>query len=447
MHVDGFRFDLPRRSPAPATRSTCAAHLLDRDRPGPGAAPREADRRAVGRVDGRLPGRRVPAAVGGVERPVTATTIRDFWRGRHSGGIRDVASRLAGSSDLYADDGRSPYASVNFVTAHDGFTRARPGHLRAQAQRGQRRGQPRRHRQQPVVEPRRRGRDRRPGDRRAAPPAGRQHDGHAVPVQRRPDDHRRRRARPHPARQQQRLLPGQRDLVGRLAARRRVARRLRDHQGRAPAAPRAPGAAAAALLRGPARRSRGGPKDLAWLHPDGPRDDRATTGTTTRCTRSACSSPATRCAPPARAASSSVDKSFLLWFNAGARAGRRHAARERLGRRRRGRALHRPDAAVGTPVKAGDLGSRLRSRDVEPRSREPCSAELRRRPDQSAVRRRRRVLRPGSAARSGVGQGDHAELGGRGQQVVARDAPGPCSRTAPVRSSATSPSKRCRPPS
>ena len=47
--------------------------------------------------------------------------IRDFWRG-HSSGIRTVATRLAGSSDLYADDGRSPYASVNFVTAHDGFT-------------------------------------------------------------------------------------------------------------------------------------------------------------------------------------------------------------------------------------------------------------------------------------------------------------------------------------
>ncbi len=48
-------------------------------------------------------------------------TMRDFWRG-HSDGVRTVATRLAGSSDLYADDGRSPYASVNFVTAHDGFT-------------------------------------------------------------------------------------------------------------------------------------------------------------------------------------------------------------------------------------------------------------------------------------------------------------------------------------
>jgi glycogen operon protein len=48
-------------------------------------------------------------------------TMRDFWRG-HTSGVRTVATRLAGSSDLYADDGRSPYASVNFVTAHDGFT-------------------------------------------------------------------------------------------------------------------------------------------------------------------------------------------------------------------------------------------------------------------------------------------------------------------------------------
>src|SRR3546814_6171507 len=46
-------------------------------------------------------------------------TIRDFWRGA-SDGIRTVATRLAGSSDLYADDGRSPYSTVTFLTAHDG---------------------------------------------------------------------------------------------------------------------------------------------------------------------------------------------------------------------------------------------------------------------------------------------------------------------------------------
>ncbi len=46
--------------------------------------------------------------------------VRDFWRGH--GGIGEVASRLTGSSDLYAISGRRPWASVNFVTAHDGFT-------------------------------------------------------------------------------------------------------------------------------------------------------------------------------------------------------------------------------------------------------------------------------------------------------------------------------------
>jgi isoamylase len=46
--------------------------------------------------------------------------VRDFWRGH--GGIGEVASRLTGSSDIYAASGRRPWASINFVTAHDGFT-------------------------------------------------------------------------------------------------------------------------------------------------------------------------------------------------------------------------------------------------------------------------------------------------------------------------------------
>jgi glycogen operon protein len=48
-------------------------------------------------------------------------TIRDFWRGQ-SATLPEFASRITGSSDLYASDGRHPVASVNFVTAHDGFT-------------------------------------------------------------------------------------------------------------------------------------------------------------------------------------------------------------------------------------------------------------------------------------------------------------------------------------
>ena len=47
--------------------------------------------------------------------------VRRFWKG-HAGTLGEFASRLTGSSDLYADDGRHPNASVNFVTAHDGFT-------------------------------------------------------------------------------------------------------------------------------------------------------------------------------------------------------------------------------------------------------------------------------------------------------------------------------------
>jgi len=50
-------------------------------------------------------------------------TVRDFWRGQ-SATIPEFASRITGSSDLYESSGRRPIASVNFVTAHDGFTLA-----------------------------------------------------------------------------------------------------------------------------------------------------------------------------------------------------------------------------------------------------------------------------------------------------------------------------------
>jgi glycogen operon protein len=46
--------------------------------------------------------------------------VRDFWRGRV--GVRELAYRLSGSEDLYAFNTRRPWASLNFITAHDGFT-------------------------------------------------------------------------------------------------------------------------------------------------------------------------------------------------------------------------------------------------------------------------------------------------------------------------------------
>ncbi|HEX8780065.1 MAG TPA: glycogen debranching protein GlgX [Nocardioides sp.] len=47
-------------------------------------------------------------------------TVRDFWRGEPT--LGEFASRIAGSADLYEHSGRRPFASINFVTAHDGFT-------------------------------------------------------------------------------------------------------------------------------------------------------------------------------------------------------------------------------------------------------------------------------------------------------------------------------------
>jgi glycogen operon protein len=50
-------------------------------------------------------------------------TVRRFWKG-DAWTVSEMGYRLTGSSDLYQNDGRRPYASINFVTAHDGFTLA-----------------------------------------------------------------------------------------------------------------------------------------------------------------------------------------------------------------------------------------------------------------------------------------------------------------------------------
>ena len=48
-------------------------------------------------------------------------TVRRFWKGE-KGLVADIASRVAGSSDIFGYRGRRPWASINFITAHDGFT-------------------------------------------------------------------------------------------------------------------------------------------------------------------------------------------------------------------------------------------------------------------------------------------------------------------------------------
>ncbi len=120
MHVDGFRFDL-------ASALARTGHDIDMRGAFLTTIGQDPVLRHVKLIaepwDASMDGYRVgsfpPPWVEWNDR--YRDTLRDFWR-PGAGSVREVASRLAGSSDMYADDGRSPYASVNFVTAHDGFT-------------------------------------------------------------------------------------------------------------------------------------------------------------------------------------------------------------------------------------------------------------------------------------------------------------------------------------
>jgi len=120
MHVDGFRFDLA---------STLARELHDVDRLSSFFDIIQQDP-VISQV--KLIAEPWDVGEGGYQVgnfPVLWTEwngkyrdeIRDFWRGE-SPGVSELASRVSGSSDLYAHSGRRPYASINFVTAHDGFT-------------------------------------------------------------------------------------------------------------------------------------------------------------------------------------------------------------------------------------------------------------------------------------------------------------------------------------
>ena len=120
MHVDGFRFDLMSALTRTGYDIDMNSDLLVAIGQDPIlrhvkliAEPWDAS------MDGYLVGRMPPPWVEWNDQ--YRDEIRDFWR-NHSAGPRTTATRLAGSSDLYADDGRSAYNSINFVTAHDGFT-------------------------------------------------------------------------------------------------------------------------------------------------------------------------------------------------------------------------------------------------------------------------------------------------------------------------------------
>jgi isoamylase len=120
MHVDGFRFDLA---------STLARELHDVNKLG---AFFDIIHQDPVLADVKLIAEPWDVGEGGYQVgnfPVLwaewngkyRDTVRRFWKG-DSGLLADFAYRITGSSDLYQSDGRTPAASINFITAHDGFT-------------------------------------------------------------------------------------------------------------------------------------------------------------------------------------------------------------------------------------------------------------------------------------------------------------------------------------
>ncbi|CAA9224272.1 MAG: GH13_11 / GH13 / GH13_13 / GH13_10 / CBM 48 / GH13_37 / GH13_36, partial [uncultured Corynebacteriales bacterium] len=253
-----------------------AERLLRPGAAGPDGLPGQADRRAVGRRPRRLPGRQLPAALDRVERRLPG----------HRPGL--LARRAGDAGRVRRPHHRVPRPVRALRPAPGGQHQlrhrarrlhlARPGLLQREAQRGQRRGQPGRRVPQPLLELRGRGRHRRPGDPGAAGPAAAQLHRHPVPVPGRADAAARRRDRPHPARQQQLLLPGQRHHLAGLGERRRAAGRL--HRPGLRAAPRAPGVPAAPVLQRPAgaARRRGAAAGHRLVHPGRPGDGRGGLG-------------------------------------------------------------------------------------------------------------------------------------------------------------------------
>jgi isoamylase len=120
MHVDGFRFDLASALVRSDHAVDLQSPLLDDIAQDPVLSKVKLiaepwDATADGYLVGHFP-------AGWSEwNGMYRDTLRRTWRG-YPGQRADLATRLAGSSDLYRAAGRTPQASVNFITAHDGFT-------------------------------------------------------------------------------------------------------------------------------------------------------------------------------------------------------------------------------------------------------------------------------------------------------------------------------------
>jgi isoamylase len=120
MHVDGFRFDEAPVLARDETGVNMAAEFFEQLRQDPKLSGVKliAEPWDLG-PNGYQVGRFPPEWSEWNDK--FRNTVRHFWRG-DGGQVGNLASRLSGSSDLFAWNGRSPQASVNFVTCHDGFT-------------------------------------------------------------------------------------------------------------------------------------------------------------------------------------------------------------------------------------------------------------------------------------------------------------------------------------
>ena len=157
--------------------------------------------------------------------------VRAYWKG-DSGMAPTLAARMSASAEMFNKRGRKPWASVNFITAHDGFTLRdtvsyNDKHNEENGE-DSRDGTDNNHSWNHGVE----GETERRRDQRRAPPQHAQHAGDPAAEPGHPHAAGRGRVRPHAKREQQRLLPGQRDFLGRLGhSRSGAARRSRWSSG------------------------------------------------------------------------------------------------------------------------------------------------------------------------------------------------------------------------
>ena len=332
MHVDGFRFDLAVRADPDRPRGGHAQPPAHHDRPGPGAARRQADRRAVGRVDGRLPGRRVPAAVGGVERPVPrhrpgllARPLRRRPRPSPPGWpapptcTPTTAARRTPRSTSSPPTTASRCATWSPTTHKHNEANGEDNRDGTDNNRSWNHGVEGETDDPDVVALRR---------RQAANLMATLCLSNGVPMITAGDE----RGRTQRGNNNAYCQDNEISWVD-WRARRRLAGRLRGHPDRAAAAARAPGAAAAALVRGPADRS--GAARRTW--PGSTRPGREMTGDDwydAACARFGMFVSGAPLRSPGPHGEQQRDSSFLMWFNAADRTAPVDAARERLGPRR-----------------------------------------------------------------------------------------------------------------